>query len=97
MLKQKHKDNFVAKFNVGWPSLYVKNLSESMDETRLREVFGRYGKIVSAKVMRDESGKSKRFGFVGFSSLDESKHAKRELHGNTTTNVAYPIYFLYQS
>ncbi|KAG2305982.1 hypothetical protein Bca4012_084820 [Brassica carinata] len=81
MLKQKHKDNFVAKFNVGWPNLYVKNLSEAMDETRLREIFGRYGKIVSAKVMRDDNGKSKRFGFVGFSSLDESKHAKRELHG----------------
>ncbi|KAJ0264236.1 Polyadenylate-binding protein 6 [Hirschfeldia incana] len=81
MLKQKHKDNFVAKFNVGWPSLYVKNLGQAMDETRLREIFGRYGKIVSAKVMRDENGKSKGFGFVSFSTLDESKHAKRELHG----------------
>lgn len=97
MLKQKHKDNFVAKFTVGWPNLYVKNLSESIDETRLREIFRSYGKIVSAKVIRDENGKSKGFGFVGFSSLDESKHAKRELHGNTITNVAYLIFHLKQS
>ncbi|CDY56198.1 BnaA05g36900D [Brassica napus] len=81
MLKQKHKDNFVAKFNVGWFNLYVKNLSDAINETRLREIFGSYGKIVSAKVMRDENGKSKGFGFVAFSTLDESKHAKRELHG----------------
>ncbi|CAG7877403.1 unnamed protein product [Brassica rapa] len=81
MLKQKHKDNFVAKFNVGWFNLYVKNLSDAINETRLREIFGRYGKIVSARVMRDENGKSKGFGFVAFSTLDESKHAKRELHG----------------
>ncbi|KAJ4893776.1 Polyadenylate-binding protein 6 [Raphanus sativus] len=81
MLKQEHKGNFVAKFNVGWPKLYVKNLNGSMDETRLRDIFGRFGKIVSAKVVRDENGKSKGFGFVGFSTLDESKHAKRELHG----------------
>ena len=47
MLKQKHKDNFVAKFNVGWFNLYVKNLSEAINETRLREIFGSYGKIVS--------------------------------------------------
>ncbi|CAH8316168.1 unnamed protein product [Eruca vesicaria subsp. sativa] len=81
MLKQKHKDNFIAKGKTEWASLYVKNLTESIDETRLREIFGRYGKVVSAKVMRDENGKSKGFGFVSFSSLDESKHAKRELHG----------------
>ena len=92
MLKQKHKDNFVAKFNVGWFNLYVKNLSEAINETRLLEIFGSYGKIVSARVMRDENGKSKGFGFVAFSTLDESKHAKRELHGNTlTNNVAYLV------
>lgn len=89
MLKQEHKGNFVAKFNVGWPKLYVKNLNGSMDETRLRDIFGRFGKIVSAKVVRDENGKSKGFGFVGFSTLDESKHAKRELHGNTY--LIFPI------
>ncbi|WZY74427.1 hypothetical protein YC2023_006667 [Brassica napus] len=63
MLKQKHKDNFVVKFNVGWFNLYVKNLSEAINETRLLEIFGSYGKIVSAKVMHDKNGKSKGFNF----------------------------------
>ncbi|CAH2053549.1 unnamed protein product [Thlaspi arvense] len=81
ILKQKHKDNFVAKFNMGWSNLYVRNLSESMDETSLRKIFGSYGEIVSAKVMRHEDGKSKRFGFVAFSNIEESKEAKRKLNG----------------
>ncbi|KAH0911548.1 hypothetical protein HID58_034869, partial [Brassica napus] len=63
MLKQKHKDNCVVKFNVGWFNLYVKNLSEAINETRLLEIFGSYGKIVSAKVMHDKNGKSKGFNF----------------------------------
>lgn len=81
MLKQKYSDDFNANFNVEWSNLYVKNLSESVDETRLREIFGSYGQIVSAKVMRHENGKSKRFGFVCFSNSEESKQAKRELNG----------------
>ncbi|XP_010465662.1 PREDICTED: polyadenylate-binding protein 6-like [Camelina sativa] len=81
MLKQKYKGNFIAKSNMGWSNLYVKNLSESMNETRLREIFGSYGKIVSAKVMRHENGRSKGFGFVCFSNCEASKQAKRELNG----------------
>lgn len=81
MLKQKHRDNFIAKSYMEWSTLYVKNLSESVDETRLREIFGSYGQLVSAKVMRHENGKSKGFGFVCFSNREESKKAKRELNG----------------
>ncbi|XP_023642008.1 polyadenylate-binding protein 6 [Capsella rubella] len=81
MLKQKYRGNFIAKSNMGWSNLYVKNLSESMNETRLREIFGSYGQIVSAKVMRHENGKSKGFGFVCFSNCEASKQAKRELNG----------------
>lgn len=81
MLKHKYRDNFIAKSNMRWSNLYVKNLSESMNDTRLREIFGRYGQIVSAKVMRHENGRSKGFGFVCFSNREESKEAKRYLNG----------------
>ncbi|EFH61397.1 predicted protein [Arabidopsis lyrata subsp. lyrata] len=81
MLKHKYRDNFIAKSNMRWSNLYVKNLSESMNDTTLREIFGRYGQIVSAKVMRHENGRSKGFGFVCFSNREESKQAKRYLNG----------------
>ncbi|KAJ3299530.1 hypothetical protein HDU76_006291 [Blyttiomyces sp. JEL0837] len=48
-------------------NLYVKNLPLSIDSTALFNLFRPYGKIISAKVMRDEeTGVSKRFGFVSF-------------------------------
>ncbi|VVA97864.1 unnamed protein product [Arabis nemorensis] len=80
MLQQKHRDNFIAN-NMELSNLYVKNLSESVDETRLREIFRSYGQIVSAKVMRHENRKSKGFGFVCFSNREESKQAIRKLNG----------------
>ncbi|XP_010504205.1 PREDICTED: polyadenylate-binding protein 6-like [Camelina sativa] len=91
MLKQKYGGNFIAKSNMGWSNLYVKNLSESMNETRLREIFGSYGQIVSAKVMRHDNGKSKGFGFVCFSNCEASKQAKRELNGFTVDGKPFVV------
>ena len=56
-------------------NLYMKNLPEDADDERLREVFAEHGNITSVKVMRDEKGKSKGFGFVCFSTAEEAHNA----------------------
>lgn len=53
-------------------NLYVKNLDDHIDDEKLRQNFEAYGKITSAKVMCDESGRSKGFGFVCFEKPDEA-------------------------
>ena len=47
-------------------NVYIKNLHEDVLDDQLRVMFEEYGKIVSAKVMSDEEGKSKGFAFVSF-------------------------------
>ncbi|XP_028625567.1 polyadenylate-binding protein 1-like [Grammomys surdaster] len=61
-------------------NLYVKNLDDSINDERLREVFSTYGVITSAKVMT-ESSHSKGFGFVCFSSPEEATKAVTEMNG----------------
>jgi polyadenylate-binding protein len=56
-------------------NVFVKNLDESVDDAKLREQFQAYGEIVSVKVMRDEKGVSKGFGFVCFSNAEEAHKA----------------------
>ncbi|KAI0567025.1 Polyadenylate-binding protein [Gracilaria domingensis] len=62
-------------------NLYVKNLSDDIDDDRLRAEFSPYGTITSAKVMRDDKGYSKGFGFVCFTQPEEATKAVTELNG----------------
>ncbi|OCH93422.1 polyadenylate binding protein [Obba rivulosa] len=61
-------------------NLYIKNLEDDIDDERLRQEFEPFGTITSAKVMRDEKGTSKGFGFVCFSSPDEATKAVAEMN-----------------
>ncbi|EMD38267.1 hypothetical protein CERSUDRAFT_113433 [Gelatoporia subvermispora B] len=61
-------------------NLYIKNLEDEVDDERLRQEFEPFGTITSAKVMRDEKGSSKGFGFVCFSSPDEATKAVAEMN-----------------
>ena len=56
--------------------LYVGNLSFSVNDDSLRQVFSEVGNVESAKVITDrDSGRSKGFGFVEMSSDDEAQAA----------------------
>ncbi|PKA51117.1 putative polyadenylate-binding protein [Apostasia shenzhenica] len=62
-------------------NVYVKNIDDGVDDNVLREHFGQCGTITSAKVMRDERGISKGFGFVCYSTPEEAGKAVNTLHG----------------
>jgi len=71
-------------------NLYIKNLEDGIDDERLRSEFSTYGTITSAKVMKDDRGNSKGFGFVCFSSPDEATKAVTEMNGRIL--VTKPLY-----
>lgn len=62
-------------------NLYIKNLSDEFDDDRLRNEFSPYGPITSARIMRDDNGRSKGFGFVCFTSADDATKAVTEMNG----------------
>jgi len=71
-------------------NLYVKNLDEQADDEKLRQAFAPYGTITSAKVMCDEKGASKGFGFVCYSTPEEATKAVTEMNGKMIGSK--PIY-----
>lgn len=61
-------------------NLFIKNLDEEINSEGLEEEFKPFGTITSAKVMVDEAGKSKGFGFVCFSAPEEATKAITEMN-----------------
>ncbi|CED82282.1 polyadenylate-binding protein [Phaffia rhodozyma] len=72
-------------------NLYIKNIDDEWDDERLRTEFENFGTITSAKVMRDESGRSRGFGFVCFNAPDEATKAVSEMNGRLSSNNK-PLY-----
>ncbi|RCH79761.1 hypothetical protein CU098_003088, partial [Rhizopus stolonifer] len=67
---------------IDYTNLYIKNLDPNVESIDLFNCFRKFGRIVSARVMRNEETRvSKGFGFVSFSSADEAQLAKQEMNG----------------
>lgn len=77
--------------------LYVGNLSYSMDNAQLEEMFTKYGTVQSAEVIQDrDTGRSKGFGFVEMSDDNAAREAIEGVNGQEndgrtlTVNEARP-------
>jgi splicing factor 3B subunit 4 len=63
-------------------NIFVGNLGDDVDEKALKDIFSRFGVVLSTKVMRDpESGSSKRYGFVSFDNFESSDEAINKMNG----------------
>jgi RNA recognition motif-containing protein len=78
-------------------NIYVGNLSYSVTDQQLEELFTAHGTVESAKVITDKySGSSRGFGFVEMSTQQEAETAIEALNGTEvdgrvlTVNMAKP-------
>ncbi|KAK2995227.1 hypothetical protein RJ640_006966 [Escallonia rubra] len=71
-------------------NLYVKNLDDSIDDEKLKELFSEFGTVTSCKVMREPTGISRGSGFVAFSTPEEASRALAEMNGKML--VSKPLY-----
>jgi len=72
--------------------LYVGNLSYSITNANLQEMFSRFGNVESANVIEDrDTGRSKGFGFVEMSTDAEAQAAISELNGKESDGRALTV------
>lgn len=65
-----------------FPTLRIQSLSVDADEEDLKELFGRFGRICRANVIRDRvTNESKGFGFVSFESKKDAETAMNKMNG----------------
>ncbi|MBK7734029.1 MAG: RNA-binding protein [Chitinophagaceae bacterium] len=62
-------------------NIYVGNLSWSMSDDDLSNLFTQFGSVTSAKILKDKvSGRSKGFGFVEMETDEEANNAIANLN-----------------
>lgn len=72
--------------------LYVGNLSYSIGDSNLQDLFSAYGTVTSAQVVMDrETGRSKGFGFVEMGTDQEANAAISALNGKEVEGRALTV------
>ena len=75
-------------------NVYVKNLSEDVDELTLKGVFDKFGAVESCCVIRDVSTNSSRgFGFVKFVQVHQAEAAIKEMNGKVIRGKVLEVKF----
>uniref|UniRef100_A0A0E0FLW4 Polyadenylate-binding protein n=1 Tax=Oryza nivara TaxID=4536 RepID=A0A0E0FLW4_ORYNI len=78
-LHEEKRNEIITKSNGS--NVYIKNINDEVGDDALRERFNEFGNITSAKIMRDEKGISKGFGFVCYNTPEEAKCAVSNMRG----------------
>ena len=69
------------RIEVNTPRVYVGNLSFDATESDLQELFSGIGSVQNVEIVANrETHRSKGFGFVQLTTIDEAKRAVSELH-----------------
>lgn len=62
--------------------LFVGNISWGIDWRQLKDIFGEFGEVAFVRIVSDrETGKSKGFGFVEFTNVEDAVKAKDAMQG----------------
>jgi len=76
------------------PKLFIGSLAWAATDEDLQTTFSPIGEVVSASVVKyPDTGRSKGFGFVEYSSTEEAQKAKDELDGKEIAGRAIKIDF----
>ncbi|WJX20534.1 hypothetical protein P8452_10078 [Trifolium repens] len=78
-----HRERARTNQSPKFTNVFIKNLSETLTDEELKQLFSHFGTITSARVMKDTNGKSRCFGFVNFKSPDSAAAAIEKLNGTT--------------
>uniref|UniRef100_A0A8C7FKR2 Polyadenylate-binding protein n=1 Tax=Oncorhynchus kisutch TaxID=8019 RepID=A0A8C7FKR2_ONCKI len=62
-------------------NVYIKNFGDDYSDEKLQEVFSAFGRTLSVRVMMDERGRSRGFGFVNYENHEDAQRAVEEMNG----------------
>ncbi|CAF4113810.1 unnamed protein product, partial [Rotaria sordida] len=78
-IMRSQRDPALSKSGVG--NVFITNLDKNIDNKSLYDTFSAFGNILSCKIITDEGGQSKGFGFVRFETQEAADNAINKVNG----------------
>lgn len=87
-IAKRDRQSKFEEMKANFTNLYIKNIDEEVSDDDFNQLFEKYGDIISASITRDETGKSRGFGFVNFTTHEAAAAAvddlnDKEYHGKS--------------
>ena len=79
-IAKRDRQSKYEELKANFTNVYVKNIDEQVTDEEFTELFEKYGDIISASITRDDSGKSRGFGFVNYLDHENASTAVDELN-----------------
>ena len=79
-IPRKDRDSKFDEMKANFTNIYVKNIEPEVTDDDFRDLFEKYGDITSASIARDDTGKSRGFGFVNYIKHEDASTAVDKLH-----------------
>ncbi|KLT44773.1 hypothetical protein CC85DRAFT_300316 [Cutaneotrichosporon oleaginosum] len=79
--QETHQDPSSTSGFIDRCNLIVRGLDSDINSAYLVHVFELFGPIKSTRVMRDAAGRSRGFGFVNFTCIEDANNAQRTMDG----------------
>ncbi|XP_016119858.1 polyadenylate-binding protein 1-like [Sinocyclocheilus grahami] len=86
---QKEREAEMQARNKEFTNIYIKNFGTDVDDEMLTEIFSTFGPTLSVRVMTDEKGHSRGFGFASF-----EKHSDAKRVSDVKLKCGIPDFFL---
>jgi len=80
-IPKKDRQSKFEEMKANFTNIYVKNIPSEVTDEEFRDLFEKFGDVTSASLARDETGKSRGFGFVNFINHEHAATAVDDLNG----------------
>uniref|UniRef100_A0A8C1RS88 Polyadenylate-binding protein n=1 Tax=Cyprinus carpio TaxID=7962 RepID=A0A8C1RS88_CYPCA len=77
---QKQREAEMQARNKEFTNIFIKNFGTDVNDEMLTEIFSKFGPTLSVRVMTDEKGNSRGFGFASFEKHSDARRAVEELN-----------------
>ncbi|RMD44951.1 hypothetical protein DV735_g6, partial [Chaetothyriales sp. CBS 134920] len=79
-IPKRDRQSKFEEMKANFTNVYIKNIDEDVTDEEFQKLFEKFGDVISATITRDESGKSRGFGFVNYTDHEAAAKAVEDLN-----------------